>query len=207
MRILVADDDPVTNRLLAATLSRSGYQVTSVSDGEAAWEILAAEPAPRIAVLDWMMPGLDGPEICRRVRARPHGRYTYTLLLTARGQAADLVEGFAAGADDYLRKPFDPGELEARLRVGHRIVALEESLRARVAELEEALAHVRQLQGLLPICMFCKKIRDDWDSWQRIESYISEHTDAQFSHSICDDCLRENYPEQARSLARRKAPG
>lgn len=207
MRILVAEDDPVANRLLVATLSRRGYEVDSVTDGEAAWTILAAEPAPRIAVLDWMMPGLDGPEICRRARARPDRRYTYLLLLTARGQAADLVEGLAAGADDYLRKPFDPEELEARLRVGQRILALEDSLRTRVTELEDALAHVRQLQGLLPICMFCKKVRDDRDSWQRIESYISEHTDAQFSHSICDECLRENYPEQARSLARKKASG
>jgi DNA-binding response OmpR family regulator len=204
VKILVADDDPVANRLLTITVSRAGYEVLSVADGEAAWSALEKEDAPRIAILDWMMPGLDGPEICRRVRERANGRYRYLLLLTARSETDDLVAGLAAGADDFLRKPFDPAELEARLRVGQRIVSLEESLRARVAELEQALAHVRQLQGLLPICMFCKKIRDDRDSWQKIESYISEHTDAQFSHSICEDCLREHYPEQARALSRKK---
>ncbi len=204
MRILIADDDPVSNRLLGVTLAKAGYEVESVKDGEAAWAMLSSEETPRMAILDWMMPGLDGAEVCRRVRWRTGGRYAYLLLLTARGQKEDIVEGLAAGADDYLTKPFDPQELHARLRVGQRILELEESLSARVSELQEALAHVKQLQGLLPICMFCKKIRDDRDTWQRIESYISSQTEAQFSHSICGECLREHYPEQAARILRKR---
>jgi phosphoserine phosphatase RsbU/P len=205
LRILIADDDPVSNRLLSAALAKSGYEVESVQDGQAAWAVLGSKETPRMAILDWMMPGLDGPDVCRRVRARTGGRYAYLLLLTARGEKEDLVEGLAAGADDYLTKPFDSQELHARLRVGQRILDLEESLSGRVGELQDALAHVKQLQGLLPICMFCKKIRDDRTRWQRIENYISTRTDAQFSHSICEACLSAHYPEQAARM-RRKGP-
>src|SRR4051812_2258789 len=136
MVVLIADDDPVSRRALEATLGGWGYEVEVVNDGQQALDALLREKnAPRLAVLDWMMPGLDGPEVCRTVRARSTGPYTWLLLLTARKKGSDLIAGLEAGADDYIRKPFDPGELKARLRVGERILALQ----AQLLEAQKAL--------------------------------------------------------------------
>jgi DNA-binding response OmpR family regulator len=189
MRILIAEDDPVSRRVLETTLQKWGYEVVSVADGEQAWTILAGETPPPLAILDWMMPEVDGIELCRRVRERLP-RPLYLILLTARGSKEDIVTGLDAGADDYVTKPFDREELRARLQVGVRIVTLQAELAERVAELQEALARVKQLQGLLPICSYCKKIRDDQNYWIQVEQYISEHSDAQFSHGICPACYR-----------------
>jgi two-component system cell cycle response regulator len=128
MRILIAEDDAVSRRVLQAFLQKWGFEVVAATDGEAAWHILEQEDAPRLAVLDWMMPGLAGIEVCRRVRARLERPYVYMLLLTARGQKEDLLEGMKFGADDYISKPFDPKELQARLHVGQRIVQLQDEL-------------------------------------------------------------------------------
>ncbi len=126
--ILIADDETVSRRMLARTLRGWEYDVVEASDGALAWEILRRESAPRLAILDWMMPGLTGPEVCAQVRRRDTGSYTYILLLTSRNQKADLVEGMEAGADDYLIKPFDTQELEVRLRAGWRVLDLESDL-------------------------------------------------------------------------------
>jgi len=128
MRILVADDDPVSCRLLDRLLHKWGYEVIAARSGTEAWEVLQADHAPRIALLDWMMPGLDGLEICRRVRARSSQPYVYIVLLTANDKVGNLVEGLESGADDYLTKPFHPQELRARLRVGLRMLDLESGL-------------------------------------------------------------------------------
>lgn len=128
MRILIADDDPVSCRLLDGLLHKWGYQVIVAHNGTEAWEMLQADQAPRIALLDWMMPGLDGLEICRRVRARSSQAYVYVMLLTANDKVGNLVEGLESGADDYLTKPFHPQELRARLRVGLRMLDLESGL-------------------------------------------------------------------------------
>jgi DNA-binding response OmpR family regulator len=189
MKILIAEDDPVSRRILEAALEKDGHDIQSVVDGARAWEALERLDAPRLAILDWMMPGVDGTEICRRLRAAPPSRPTYVILLTARGRKEDVLAGLEAGADDYVTKPFDHDELRARVRVGARVVELQLALAGRVTELEEALARVRQLRGLLPICSYCKKVRDDRNYWQQVEHYVSEHTDARFSHSICPDCL------------------
>ncbi|PYU34507.1 MAG: diguanylate cyclase response regulator [Acidobacteria bacterium] len=128
MRILVADDDPVSCRLLDRLLHKWGYEVIAARSGTEAWEVLQADHAPRIALLDWMMPGLEGLEICRRVRARSSQPYVYIVLLTANDKVGNLVEGLESGADDYLTKPFHPQELRARLRVGLRMLDLESGL-------------------------------------------------------------------------------
>src|SRR5271170_5250298 len=141
MRVLVADDDEIYRSLLATTLGRWGYQVTPVSGGEQALELLGVEGAPTLAILDWMMPGLTGPEVCTRLRARAGPRYTYVLLLTARREMEDVIEGLEAGADDYLAKPFDAAELRARLRTAERILALQEKLLKSQQELEELASH------------------------------------------------------------------
>jgi two-component system cell cycle response regulator len=128
MKVLIAEDDPISRRMLATFLVKWGYEVVVACQGEEAWGVLQGKDAPRLAVLDWMMPGKDGTELCRCVRRRKGQPYTYILLLTARGQKKDTVEGLEAGADDYVTKPFDPYELRARLRAGRRIVELQEQL-------------------------------------------------------------------------------
>lgn len=128
MRALIAEDDSISRRMLEAFLVKWGYEVLVATEGEEAWGILQGNDAPRLAVLDWMMPGRDGIDICRSVRQRKGRPYVYIILLTARGQKEDIVEGLEAGADDYVTKPFDPYELRARLRAGRRIVELQEQL-------------------------------------------------------------------------------
>jgi DNA-binding response OmpR family regulator len=194
MRILVAEDDATSRRLLEVSLARGGYDVVSATTGDEAWETLHEVDAPRLALLDWMMPGMDGIDICRQLRREPRSSYVYLLLLTTKTRTEDIVHGLEAGADDYLTKPYDPQELRCRIKSGERILRLEEALAAKVSELSAALSHVKQLQGLLPICMFCKKIRDDSDTWHRLESYIESHSKALFSHSLCEDCRREHFP-------------
>jgi DNA-binding response OmpR family regulator len=144
-----------------------------------------------------MMPGLDGSEVCRRLRERDWGPYTYIILLTAKDRKEDVVAGLDTGADDYVTKPFNPQELRSRIRAGKRILDLEIAYRDKVREAQEAMSHVRQLQGLLPICMHCRKVRDDGDTWRRLESYVEAHTGTSFSHSLCGECLKEHYPEAA----------
>ena len=188
MRALVADDDRVTAEILSRTLKRWEFDVTVVGNGAAAWDHLRAATVPTLAILDWMMPELDGPEVCRRVRRELPLANMYLMLLTARESRGDLVAGLDAGADDYITKPFDAEELRARVQVGVRVLTLQKSLAERVDELQAALSNVKQLRGLLPICSYCKRIRGDDQYWQQLEGYIAEHSDAQFSHGICPTC-------------------
>ncbi len=195
MRILVAEDDNSTRIALTAVLRRLGHQVTGVTTGEEAWDILQKDDSPKLAILDWMMPGLTGVEVCQRARETFGSGSKYIILLTSRSEKVDVIEGLQAGANDYVTKPFDEGELMARVGVGERIIDLEQQLRNRVAELEQAMAHIKFLQGILPICMFCRRIRDDEESWRRIEDYLAEHADVQLSHGLCPQCFEKHYPE------------
>lgn len=189
MRLLVADDDPVSRTALARTLERWGYEVVVAPDGQAAWEILRPDDAPQIAILDWMMPRLEGIEVCRLTRAFARPVPTYTILLTARGTTVDIVAGLESGADDYMTKPFETAELKSRIRVGERVVALQRGLADRVRELEDSIAKIRRLQKLLPICAWCKKVRSDGDYWQSVEEYIAELAAVRVTHGICPTCL------------------
>jgi len=188
MDVLIAEDDRVTGEILARTLQRWSYETTVVSDGTQAWEYLRTATTPTLAILDWMMPGIDGPDVCRRVRAELPLANMYLLLVTAREGRGDVIAGLDAGADDYIIKPFDPDELRARVAVGVRVLGLQQKLAERVAELQDALTNVKQLRGLLPICSYCKRIRGDDQYWQQVEGYIADHSDAQFSHGICPSC-------------------
>lgn len=141
LRILVAEDDPVSRRVLEVFLLKRGYEVVTVGNGIDALNVLDGGDAPRLAVLDWMMPGMEGTQVCERVRQRTDKQYTYILLLTARSQKEDLLEGLGAGADDYLTKPFDPQELEARLQVGRRILELQDNLIQTREELRYRATH------------------------------------------------------------------
>ena len=191
IRVLLAEDDTVSRRVVEAFLARWSFEVVAVSDGDEAWRILQGPDAPNLLILDWMMPGVGGVELCRRVRESGHPSPAYIILLTARTSREDIVSGLESGADDYVTKPFHNEELRARVGGGARIVELQTSLAQRVRELEEALARVRLLQGLLPICSYCKKIRNDQNYWQQVEAYISEHSEAVFSHGICPDCFEQ----------------
>ena len=195
MRILIADDDAVLRHSLRVHLERWSYEVVECPDGEAAWQVMRESSPPPMAIIDWNMPGVDGPALCQEVRETPSLSGTYIVLLTSNASKKDVITGLESGADDYIVKPFDWDELQARLRIGNRIVTLQQALGARVSELQQALSNVRALSGLLPICAYCKRIRDDKQYWLQIEHYLSVHSDARFSHGICPDCLKKHVDE------------
>ena len=195
MRILIAEDDPVSNKILETMLANLGYEVMVTIDGNQAYEKLCEPDAPRLAILDWMMPGMDGVEVCRKIRETETQARTYIILLTAKGNKEDIVEGLEGGADDYIIKPFNKDELRARVEVGCRFIELEDALANQVKELQKALDHIETLQGIIPICSHCHKIRNDQESWERIDYYIEQHSKAKFSHSVCPECLDKYYPE------------
>ena len=175
MKILIAEDDLVSAKLLEFTLEHFGHQVISTRTGEEAWERFDAEPV-RVIVSDWMMPGMDGLELCRTVRSRPRTDYTYFILLTAINTGRDnLRTAMDAGIDDFMTKPLDREAIMMRLRVAERIL--------------DFTRQIRQLKELIPICMYCKRVRDDSDYWQQVESYIHAQTGTNFSHGICPDCF------------------
>jgi sigma-B regulation protein RsbU (phosphoserine phosphatase) len=192
MKILIAEDEKISRRILEMALTKASYDVGAVEDGVKALESIQKE-VPDMLITDWMMPELDGLELCRRVRGLNLSGYVYIILLTALTQKEKIIEGLDAGADDYVTKPFEKTELLARVRAGERVIQLERSLLQKNKELSEALSQVKQLKGLLPICMFCKKIRNDENYWQKVEEYLAEHTGADFSHSICPECLEKHY--------------
>jgi len=144
-----------------------------------------------------MMPEMDGLEVLRRVRAVETDRPPYILMLTSRTDKAEIIAGLDAGANDYLAKPFDVGELRARVEVGRRLVETQDALAGKIGELQRALAEIKTLRGIVPICASCKKIRDDAGFWQQVEVYVRDHSEAEFSHGICPECMKKLYPEFA----------
>jgi len=185
MKILIAEDDRVSRIVLSELLTKSGHEVRAVENGQLAWDLYSSEPVPML-ISDWMMPVMDGPQLCRKIRAEKRASYTYIILLTALSGKANYLEGMEAGADDFVVKPFDADELQARLRAAERILALQ--------------LEVRQLRGLLPICSYCKKIRDDRNIWTQLEQYVTEHSGALFSHSLCPDCYDTEMKPQLEKL-------
>jgi DNA-binding response OmpR family regulator len=192
MRVLLVDDDPVSRRILTAVLTGLGHEAVPAADGADAWARFQAE-ALDIVITDWMMPEVDGLELTRRIRGMSKARYTYVLLLTALQGRARYLDGMDAGADDFVSKPVDREELQARLRVAERVLGLQRE--------------VRQLQGLLPICSYCKRIRDEADAWSQVEDYVSRRTDAQFSHGICPTCYDHHLKPQLERAAAAAAGG
>jgi DNA-binding response OmpR family regulator len=156
MKILLAEDEPASRLALEATVQQWGFEPVPAEDGHRALEILAAPDAPRIAILDWMMPQMDGTDVCKAIRAASLPVEPYLLILTTRANRADVVAGLQAGADDYVTKPFDRVELQARLQVGLRIIRLQTQLIDRLRELEEGRARERSLERMLPICAYCR---------------------------------------------------
>jgi phosphoserine phosphatase RsbU/P len=175
MKVLIAEDDTVSSTVLATRLRKMGHEVIAALDGSKAWELYQQEH-PRLVITDWMMPEMDGLELCRRIRATENRSYTYVILLTALSGKEKYFEGMEAGADDFVTKPLDPGGLQARLRVAERVVNLQHD--------------VNQLEGLLPICAYCKKIRDANEHWQPLESFVGEKTETAFEQTLCPECSK-----------------
>jgi phosphoserine phosphatase RsbU/P len=195
MKVLIADDDPSSLFLEEEMISEWGYEIITAVNGLKAMEILQQDNPPQIALLDWLMPDKNGVEICAELRKQRQEPYIFTIILTSRTQKEFLIQGLESGADDYLTKPFDRQELKARLATGKRIVELQQELvkiqkeqKKLIHELQTALDNVKTLGGLLPICAWCKKIRNDQGYWDRIEDYLDSHTDAELSHGICPEC-------------------
>lgn len=198
-RVLLADDDARARRLLEHYLRSWGYEVILASDGLEALAILTGENPPPLALVDWIMPGIEGNEICRRIRQQSDRFYIYLILLTAITDKEAVAAGLEAGADDYLTKPCDLSELRARINVGERVLSLQNMLASQVAALRESLDQVRQLKELLPICAWCKRVRDDEDYWHHIDEYLHQQTGTGFTHGICPECskaVRDNLSRQ-----------
>jgi two-component system cell cycle response regulator len=188
MRVLAAEDNPVFQSMLKTMLTKWGYQAVIARSGTEAWRVLESEDAPRLAVLDWMMPGMDGLEICRRIRSANREPYIYILLLTARTESQDLIEGMDAGADDYLTKPFNAHELRVRLHAGRRILDLQEELLKAREALREQATH-DGLTGLLNRTGILEKLDDELSRAARTGNPVSVlMADLDLFKSINDSC-------------------
>jgi len=192
MNILIAEDDLISRKVLAAQLRKLGHAVEEAVDGEEAWSKLGTQNFA-VVITDWMMPRVDGLELCRRIRAGGPGPYVYAIMLTAVERKAGFVEGMEAGADDFVTKPCSADELQIRLRVAERIIGLQ----------YEAL----QLEGLLPICPKCSKIETKERAWQPVESYIMKNSEAQFSHGICPSCFEKHMKPQLEAYQKKSISG
>ncbi len=182
MKILIAEDDQISRKLLTTTLKQFGHEVNAFDNGADAWAEFDASPV-RVIVSDWLMPGLDGLDFCRKVRKRAQTEYTYFILLTANVQGKDTyMEAMNAGIDDFLAKPLDRDQIWMRLKVAERIL--------------KYATTIQDLESMLPICSYCKKVRDDNNYWQQVETYLSNRTGTSFSHSVCPTCYTNKVKPQ-----------
>ena len=189
-KVLIVDDIPANIHILAETLGEE-YDVRVATDGLKALELAAGLDKPDIILLDIMMPGMDGLEVCRRLRDKPECRDIPVVFVTAMTERDVEIQGLELGAVDYISKPFVPTIV--RLRVANQLELKKQRdlLAFQKQQLEATLAKVKLLEGILPVCMYCKKIRRDDDAWQQMEAYITEHSEALFSHGLCPECAAE----------------
>ena len=173
--IIVAEDEPITRKRMVSMIEGLGHPVRAFSNGLDAWKAFEENPA-RVIISDWQMPEMEGTELCRKVRARPNTEYTYFILVTAeRTEEQDYEEAIRAGTDDFLTKPISRDAIWRRLRVAKRILGFTK--------------HIKQLEAMIPICAYCKQVREDEDFWKSIEDYICSHTGSRFTHGICPTCF------------------
>jgi DNA-binding response OmpR family regulator len=184
MKVLVAEDDRTSRALLHGALRKLGYDVVEAENGAAAWDAML-NTGCRMVVSDWVMPDIDGLELCRRVRSLRDRPYVYFILLSGqRIGDKSYAKAMDEGVDDFLQKPLDVDTLRMRLRVGERIVRLNE--------------RVRTLEGILPMCAYCRRIRDEKGAYSNLEEFVSDRTPARFSHGVCPDCAKKHFPDLAR---------
>ena len=193
MDILVADDVAAIRELLGGLLKLWGYRVINATNGAEALDCLQEKDAPQLGIIDWMMPEIDGIDVCRRLREKKRSRGQYLIILTARDSKMDVAEALDSGADDYITKPFSEVELKARIKAGERILRLQNELADRLEQLERSTERINMLEDLLPICAYCKRIRHEspegQEEWEEVESYITERAGTLFTHGICPECL------------------
>jgi CheY-like chemotaxis protein len=193
-KILVVDDNAANLDVMLQFLEPLGYELAIATSGEKAL-LVADHFRPNLVLLDVMMPGMDGFETCRRLKAPPLSLQAPVIFVTAKKETDDIVMGFNCGGVDYISKPFRQAEvasrIETHLRLRHMIMVQADL----IDQLQQARGEIKALSGLLPICSYCKKIRDDEGYWHQLESYIHKHSDAQFSHGLCEACASEHYPE------------
>jgi len=181
VKILLADDDPIFLPMLSRELEAEGYEVASASSGTEAWALYQSFK-PNIVLTDWAMPGIDGLELSRMIRAENRQAYTYIIFLTILHGKGSFLEAMRAGADDFVNKPFDRDHLQARLKVAERIIGLQQQ--------------INLLEKILPLCSYCRKIRDEQNAWHTLEDYITMKTATMFSHSVCPECFERNIRPQ-----------
>jgi PleD family two-component response regulator len=195
VRIVIVDDDPDVLFSTERALKRDGYTIKSYTSPE---EFKSELPdfKPDLVLMDVVMPDISGIDLCQQVKSMGGDNSPFIVLLSgSRTSSDDQAEGLELGADGYIPRPIENRELRARVKSMVRILLAERERDRLIAELREAMAEIRKLAGLLPICAHCKSIRDDKGYWQKIEAYLSEHTGARTSHGICPGCLKEHYPE------------
>lgn len=205
LRVLVAEDEPVSGKRLELVLRGLGHDVTVARDGASAWTTFQSGRFPMV-ITDWVMPEVDGLELVRRIRGAQQGPGDYTWVIVLTGREDGVIEGLEAGADDFVAKPFAVGELQARVNVGRRVLGIKAELAERVRALEATLEHVQRLEGLLPICSYCKNIRDKENAWHSVEEYVTQRTEASFSHSICPSCYQQHMAPLMAEHRKKKAP-
>jgi PleD family two-component response regulator len=200
--ILVVDDTPDHLRFLKLMLEKRGYLVRATSNGPFALESVAAR-LPDLILLDVIMPEMDGYEVCHHLKSDDRSRNVPVIFISALDQSIDKVKGFRAGGVDYITKPIESEE-EAigRVKTHLALRLLQQEMEKKNSELQKALDEIKTLRGILPICASCKKIRNDEGSWQQMESYIEEHSDAEFSHGICKECAIKLYPQYAEEICK-----
>lgn len=190
MKLLIAEDEYTTRLTVQVVLEQWGFRVDSVEEGEAAWELLQKPDGPQIAILDWEMPGINGLELCHKVKMLERETPVYVIMLTGRDARNDILKGFDAGADDYITKPFDENELRARVRVAERLVSIQEELAISNNELRTVLNHVEMLQANLPVCTSCLKLQQDDGSWHTFQEAVEQKRDPRFQYTVCPNCRK-----------------
>jgi PleD family two-component response regulator len=194
--ILIVDDVPQDIQVIANIMQNEGYRMAFAQDGRTALKKVG-EVIFDLILLDVVMPEMDGFDVCRILKESRNTMEIPVIFLTAKTEAEDIVHGFEAGAVDYVTKPFNSSELLVRVRTHVELKQKRDREKQLVSRLEAALAEIKQLSGLLPICSGCKKIRDDEGYWQQLEHYFSNHFDVRFTHGVCPDCVKKIYPEFA----------
>lgn len=188
LRILIAEDDSTSRAILVELIEKFGHEVEAVDNGVDALAKLQLPDGPKLAILDWMMPRMDGEEVCASIRRTSPDLEPYVIMLSIRDRKDDIIVGLESGADDYVCKPYDPEELRARIDGGIRMLDLQARLKARIAELTRAQNEITTLRSMIVLCCKCHKVRNEEAQWQMIEHYLREHADVKFSHGYCDEC-------------------
>jgi CheY-like chemotaxis protein len=188
MLILIAEDDKISRKLLSKLLISFGHTVIEAENGLDGWTKWL-EHKCSLLISDWIMPDMTGIELCQKIRSVDQPRYTYIIMLTSMAGRDNYNKAMDAGVDDFMTKPFEKDLIYTRIRVAERILNLQQE--------------ISTLSGLLPICSYCKKIRDDNKYWQRVESYLEKISDVKFSHGVCPDCYENTIKPKLKNMKKK----